>query len=212
MLCDLEQAVLDKLDSPVVYSAEKNETVFKEGTKVDNIFCLRSGHLRMYSRDCHGDSHLVAIAKPGEPVGFMDYFNTGSFTVFAEAGEDTEFCRLNVKDMEEVLKDPKASRALLHQFASRLRMVMGHQANFTTLSVRERVARTLLFLADQFGTSSEGEIKIQLSRKDLADLSATVVESFVRTIRSFQEDRVVKLKAKRVWILNRPELEKIQSL
>lgn len=71
-------------------------------------------------------------------------------------------------------------------------------------SVRQRAALSLLMLKDTYGIEheQEGEIEINLTREDLANIIGTATESLIRLLNEFKKENLIETKGRKIRILN----------
>jgi CRP/FNR family transcriptional regulator len=78
------------------------------------------------------------------------------------------------------------------------------------MTVKGRLAQTLISLSEKFGTTSDGHINCNLSRQDLASIVGTAYETLFRTLNELEEENIIKLSDKKdIRIISR---EKLQAL
>src|SRR5262249_26446425 len=87
-------------------------------------------------------------------------------------------------------------------------------SHLSVLTVRERLARTLLTLMERFGARNEAQgeetlVNVGLSRLELADLAGTVVETTVRTLTEFKSDGLIGSKGRKIVIKDADKLRQI---
>jgi CRP/FNR family transcriptional regulator len=71
-----------------------------------------------------------------------------------------------------------------------------------------------LELSDRFGESDEAGIRItlKLKREDLAQMTAVTVETVVRLLHDFQENKLITVRGRELKILNADRLTKIAGM
>jgi len=80
-------------------------------------------------------------------------------------------------------------------------------SNLGLKQLNGKLANSLLYLAqDKFKSD---DIYSHLTRKDLAELSGMAVESVVRILSEFSDDKIIKLNGKKIEILDIEMLRKI---
>ena len=62
---------------------------------------------------------------------------------------------------------------------------------------------------NEFGNDSEGFISLYLKRKEIGDLIGTSKEGCIRMLSSFKEKKLIDIKGKRIKIINKDDLSKI---
>src|SRR5690606_38849160 len=102
------------------------------------------------------------------------------------------------------------SMEVLRNICEDLKEADNDLVNMAQKTVRERLAHTLLYLQDKFGTDSDGTLKIQLSREELSGLIGTATESCIRLLSEFKKDELIDLIGKKISIINEKELRRIE--
>jgi len=71
-------------------------------------------------------------------------------------------------------------------------------------SVRQRLALTLIMLKDTYGVEQgmEGDIEINLTREDLANIVGTATESLIRLLNQFKKDNLITSSGRKIKILD----------
>jgi CRP/FNR family transcriptional regulator len=70
-------------------------------------------------------------------------------------------------------------------------------------SVRQRLALTLLMLKDTYGLEQQesGEVEINLSREDLANIVGTATESLIRLLNDFKREGFIETAGRKIRVL-----------
>jgi CRP-like cAMP-binding protein len=85
--------------------------------------------------------------------------------------------------------------------------------NLTQKHIRGRLAESLLFLYDTYGTEDDRTtIRVYLSREDIANLSNMTTSNAIRTLSIFASENVISIDGRRIKILNLEQLRKISEL
>jgi CRP-like cAMP-binding protein len=75
--------------------------------------------------------------------------------------------------------------------------------------VKQRLAETLLYLEDSFGTNEDNSLKIQLSREELAGMIGTATESCIRLLSELNKNKIIEITGKKITILQKDKLKNI---
>jgi CRP-like cAMP-binding protein len=86
-----------------------------------------------------------------------------------------------------------------------------HMVTLAQKNVKGRLAGTLLYLEDTFGTDSEGLLKLQLSREELAGMIGTATESCIRLLSELNKSDIIELVGKKIKIKNKLKLQRLSS-
>lgn len=78
-------------------------------------------------------------------------------------------------------------------------------------TVKQRLADALLYLDDNFGTDSEGFLKVHLSREELGNMVGTATESLIRMLSDFGKQGLINMDGKRIKLSNVPKLKRLSE-
>lgn len=76
-------------------------------------------------------------------------------------------------------------------------------------SVKERLAGTLLYLEENFGTDTDGALRLQLSREELAGMIGTATESCIQLLSELNKSDLIELLGKRIKIIDKNKLRRL---
>jgi CRP-like cAMP-binding protein len=65
---------------------------------------------------------------------------------------------------------------------------------------------------NDFGIDEQNNLKISLTREELANIVGTATESVIRLLSEFKSDKLVELNGRKIRILNKKGLEKISNV
>jgi len=77
-------------------------------------------------------------------------------------------------------------------------------------SVRQRLAETLIYINNSFGTKSDGTLSVLLSREDFANIIGTATESTIRVISQFKKERLITTIGKQIKIIDIEGLKRVE--
>ena len=86
-----------------------------------------------------------------------------------------------------------------------------HMVSLAQKNVKERLAETLLYLEENFGTNEDNTLRIQLSREELAGMIGTATESCIRLLSEFNKSGYIDLVGKKIVILDKNKLKRISE-
>jgi CRP-like cAMP-binding protein len=90
-----------------------------------------------------------------------------------------------------------------------LRSADDNMVNMAQKSVKERLAETLIYLHETFGTNADKTLKVQLSREELASMIGTATESCIRLLSDFNKLGLIELVGKKIVLKDINKLKKI---
>ncbi|MDF3026689.1 MAG: transcriptional regulator, Crp/Fnr family [Fluviicola sp.] len=181
---------------------KKNQTIFVEGSFPRGVFCINHGKVKVYALGDEGKEQIVHIAKAGEVIGFRAMLSGEQYKLSASTLEDSNVCFVSKDDFLNMM-DTNAS--LRNSLIQELSKELGERAIFITnlaqKTVRERLAYSLMILADIYGDEP-----INLSREDLANFVGTATETLIRLLKDMKEEGFIDTQTRKIFILKREEL------
>lgn len=194
----LEDAQMSEIMNGVQsFSYQKDETIYMEGDTSKALFIVNSGKIRIYRLSESGKEQLIRILNPGDYTGELALFNETRHESYAQAMVDTDVCVISKELLESFLmKYPAISLRFLSEFSKRLETSEKQTARFTNERVETRLAMFLSECVNE--TQSPIEIKLPMSKKDLASYIGTTPETLSRKLGELEERGLIKQKPKKV--------------
>jgi len=192
----LESQMIDK-------TYRKGQPIFLEGSFPSGIFYLKEGLVKKFKTDHAGKEHILSLCSTSELIGYSALLCNEPYPDSASALETS---RLGFLPKEVFLKATNESNDLMlgllsslsHEFSVMVNSVMV----FAHMTVRERLALTLLILSEKFGKKDKpDQVEIVLSRVDLANMVGTATETLVRMLQELRKEGVIEMNAKKISIL-----------
>ena len=92
------------------------------------------------------------------------------------------------------------SLKLIRYFSSELEESENDMRNLAHMSVKGRIAFTLMKLEQQFGKNEKGHINLQISRQDIASFAGTTYETVFRTMDILVKKGVIESVGRKISI------------
>lgn len=192
----LESQMIDK-------TFRKGQPIFLEGSYSSGIFYLKEGLVKKYKTDHAGKEHILSLCSTGELIGYSALLCNEPYPDSASAIETS---KLGFIPNEVFLKATNESNELMlcllsslsHEFSVMVNSVMV----FAHMTVRERLALTLLILSAKFRKKDKADlVEIVLSREELANMVGTATETLVRILQEFKKEGIIEINAKKIRLL-----------
>ena len=179
---------------------EREHVFFQEGETADHVFVAQSGRVRIQHFRPDGTVRTVCMVGPGETFCCLPTLDGGPYPAAAVAAEASVVVRMPGALYRQLMDENSAfSRASLKLFCGRLREA-GCEGCAQADDVGSRVAGKILTLADKFGDL------VPVTRKELAELAGTTVETAIRVTREFERQGWLSLARGRFRIQDRAAL------
>jgi CRP/FNR family transcriptional regulator len=188
--------------SAVTRLFHKGTTFYEEGEELEKVFVLISGLVRLLRLTPEGDRSIVGFVGPGDYFGGLGRTEVAGFT--AEAATDTVACWFEKKSfMDKVRQDGKAAFELLMRANDEIEAQKEHALILGSYDAQSRLAIFLLQLMRRWRpkVSPAEEVRIPMSRRDIADYLGLTTETISRAFSTLKSASVIDLPRKNLAIV-----------
>ncbi len=199
-------------DCKTSFTIKKGEPIFEEGETVNGIFCIKDGVCKLSKLSANGKDQIVKLVKSGELLGQRSMISEEPTNLSAVALEDMNVCFIPKSEIMGYFNtNNKFSMEVMKNICGDLKDSDDHMVSMAQKTVKERLAETLLFLENSFGTNSDGTLKIQLTREELAGMIGTATESCIRLLSEFNKNDLIELVGKKIALKDKAKLKKLSE-
>lgn len=203
---DVPPAALQEIERKMVEKKyPKNSSIFLEGDGAQSAWFVKEGHVKAVTHAPNGRCQALCMVGAKCMFGSCCSLGGGTYPCHSIAETDVTVVSIPLSDfMGLVIRYPQISRALVLHVSERLRHSKQAQA-FEQESVAKRILRVLVDMVAEFGNT------IPLTRRAIAEMAGTTVESSIRAFSKLEGKGLVstmrgKIMVKDVDVLN-DELE-----
>jgi len=187
--------------SKIQVSYLKGETIFKQGAFAPHVLFVNKGLALVYLQVGKSKRININIARKGDYVAFSSVFNKKTYPYSAVSLNDSTFCMIEKEALKEVISR-NANFAI--QMVSKNNLNESRYLdiinNLSYKQMRGKLASAILYLSSK---EFQNENIFQfLSRHDIADFASITVESTVKFLKEFENDKLISLKGKEIIIKN----------
>ena len=179
------------------------ETIYFPGDPNDTVYSIHDGRVRLAYLDESGKRLTLSIMSQGQVFGETTLAGESKQRWIAEAMEDSVFCMIP----RDVLirfaeRNPKLALKINKLVGERQVAIENKLTSLLFKGVRERLAQTLLQLAEDYGESEKGSIQlsIKITHQDLAYLIGSTRETTSTILGEFERDGLVNKSRERIRI------------
>jgi CRP/FNR family cyclic AMP-dependent transcriptional regulator len=176
-------------------SVNADQTLFLAGDEGDGCYRVEDGLLKASVAAPNGGERILAILGPGSVVGELSMIDGAPRSASVTALRDSKLCYVSQADFDTIGRaSPELYRHVMKVLARRLRDTNSALAASSFLSVKGRVARALLSLAEAFGKDvGSGRILIRqkVNQSDLAAMAGIARENVSRVLKDWTEHGMV---------------------
>ncbi|MBD0832340.1 Crp/Fnr family transcriptional regulator [Aestuariibaculum sediminum] len=190
---------------------KKGEVIFEEGDVVNGVFCVKDGICKLSKLSANGKDQIVKLVVKGDLLGQRSLVTEEVTNLSAVALNDMEVCFIPKSEIvSDLQKNSKFSFDVLKDMANDLRQADDIIVNMAQKSVRQRLAETLVYLYDSFGTNPDKTLSVILSREDYANIVGTAVESAIRVLSQFKKQGLISTSGKKIKIEDLEGLKRVE--
>ncbi|MEI9991957.1 MAG: cyclic nucleotide-binding domain-containing protein [Rhizomicrobium sp.] len=181
----------------------RNESVFQEGDRAQNIYRLVSGTIRLCRHTPDGRRHIAEFVLPGDLFGVFG----GTEQAFtAEAVTDVTlvaYSRVQFDRLSE--RDPRFRANILRHLSTTLMTAQLHTFVLGCQSAKERLASFILRLADRTGAMDTGRLDLTMGRQDIADHLGLTIETICRAVTALKNEKLIAVPTTHQLVLRNVE-------
>jgi CRP-like cAMP-binding protein len=172
----------------------EGEPIYHVGQPATHLFVLAAGRMKVIRSALDGQDVLVDIVTPGGLFGTLSSLGDTTYSDTAQALTVSCALRISADEFRNVLRaHPGVALTVLDDVAHRLEQAHQSVRRLSGCSIRQRVAATLLALADKLG-QPHGDatlLQLPLTRSDLAAMTGTTTESVSRVVSKLRRDGII---------------------
>ena len=156
-----------------------------------------------------GRENLLSVMGPSDMFGELSIFDPGPRTSSAVCVTEVQAATMDSEMLRTWINDhPEISQQLLRVLARRLRRTNASLADLIFTDVPGRVAKTLLQLANRFGTQEGTGLRVNhdLTQEEIAQLVGASRETVNKALATFAQRGWIRLEGKSVVIVDTEHL------
>lgn len=187
---------------------ERGARLFRPGDPLSSIYVARDGAFKTVSIDEEGEEHVVGFHLPGELIG-LDALGEGRHRCEAVALTTANVCEVPFEQLATVAAQlPSLQQQLLRVIGQSVGRDQDHMGMLVRRQANERIALFLHGLGERLGHigQSSTQIKLPMSREDIARFLGLALETVSRGFTRLQDDGVIGVVGRRVDVLDTAEL------
>ena len=182
---------------------EKNEVLFEEKEKINNIYFVIDGKVSIFKINENGDRKVIFILNEGEMINEITTDKKRESSVFCEVFEHATILKYNIDDFIKIMeKDFYLTKNIINYMERRNRRLYRQLKNSISIKMDKKLAAKLYRISKEFGTN-KGEwtlIDVNISITYLSDMLGCKRETLSRAMKTLQNEGLVKLENKKIFV------------
>jgi CRP/FNR family transcriptional regulator len=184
---------------------DQGTVIILEGETAEALYFVVSGAVKVFKTSADGKEQTLAIIRPQETFNEVPVFDGDVNPASAQAMTPVTLYGIGVNDMLIILRSYcQVAINITKVMANRLRHLVVLVEDLSFRHVIGRVARILLEY-----TLDGAPPQPRLTQRDMATMAGTAREVVSRSLRTLEEDGLIKIDRHRIIIRDRDALKKI---
>ncbi len=207
-LTETEKIQLDS--NSVTMRYKKGEMICKQGSFASHVMFMEKGLAKVFL-DNGKNSLVLKIIPDGHLLGLSSINEDHTtFQYSAMAYIDSEIKLIDIGFFKQLIaQNPDFTKEVINILSANSVLINGRFFSLTHKQSFGRLADIILCLSDRVFKSTEFDL--QLSRKDLAELSGMSQETVIRMLKNFREEQIIEMKGKNFKVLDYSKLKRISE-
>lgn len=160
---------------------EKGNILISPDDNIEYVSYLKSGYVKMYTISESGKELVLNIFKPGTYFPAIPVISGENNYFFYEAFSDVKLIKVTKENfLDFIEREKEVYKDISKRIFSGMNSILVRMSYLLSSNAKARVAATLLMCSTRFGIKKDSgdlEIDIDLTHKDIADLSGLTREA-----------------------------------
>ena len=203
---ELSPADLDSVRQLVFErTAERGEVILLEEETAEALYFVASGAVKVFKTSAEGKEQILSIVRPGDSFNDVPVFDDGPSPASAEAMGPVTLYGIRKLDFADILRDyPQVAFNVIRVLADQIRQLVSLVED---LSFRHVIGRVVKILLNNAGDGSSPAPR--LTQQEMAAMAGTAREVVARSLKTLEEEGMIKLERHRIVITNKEALEEM---
>jgi len=191
---------------------KKGEILYQEGHRIHGVYFIESGIVKIFKTGFDGKEQIIMFGKEGDIIGYRSVLANELACTTAKVIDEGLHCFIPANLLLQLVKEnPSFSYEIMKLACKELADANQYITDLAQKSVRERLADILLHLVEKFELDDENNLKISLTREELANIVGTATESVIRLLSDFKHSGLIDLQGRKIKILDMKGLKHISN-
>jgi CRP/FNR family transcriptional regulator len=203
-----ELAMLSEKRTQVSYL--KGEMIFKQGAFAPHVLFIQSGLIKVYLQTGIRKVQNLWVARSGDFLAFSSMFDKKIYPYSALTLTDAEILMIDKESLGKLLRsNPEFGFRITSRNFHSENHLLEIIANLSSKQMRGKLASALIYLSSE--PFLQEDLYSHLTRQDIAEFASISVESVIKFLKEFENDGILTLDGKQVWIRDPERLRRISE-
>ncbi|MFC2116494.1 Crp/Fnr family transcriptional regulator [Bacteroidota bacterium] len=188
----------------------QGEMILKQGTTATHVLSLVGGVVKLYIEGIGDRNLFLSLISPTVLFAGPGIYTDRRVHYSAAAVTDVKVCFIDSNHFRKILEtNAKFAHQIIIRASERAIGMYDKIVSLTQKQMHGRMADGLLYLANGFYKSNS--FCLQISRQDIADMTAMSKDSAIRILKEFERDSIIALNGRALEILDMDHLYEVSQ-
>jgi len=195
----------------------RGDTIWRQGSPASHFTFICSGKVKVLKYQSDGKEIILGIFAEGEPVGEIAVYKRVDFPASAVALEQTEVLQIHRDHFYGTIKsNTQLLEATVNSMMRRNQDLVGRIDELATDGAEQRLAMLFCKFSEKMGKRTHLEdgtmgvyIDLDLTRRDIAELINTRVETAIRLMSRWNKEGPIKTEKTGFLVVDIAQLERL---
>lgn len=178
----------------------KGELLLKRGQKLDGLYMVLEGKLKLYLLSCNGSERIIRLLSPGDTFGEVIMFNEIPSPVFVQTLTTSQLAYLPRESVYATLASrPQFTIAMVKSLSQMLHEMINDLESCCMQNARQRLAHYLVCRAHS-GAEPIEILQLPASKAIVASTLNLSAETFSRELHQLARDGLISIDRREIRI------------
>jgi len=180
---------------------DKDEYIFREGQNAHFYHQVVEGKIKMVSETSDGKEFIQGFFVTGQSFGEPPVFEGGEYPASAIAEQSSIIIRLSIPSFIQLLRENFTVHFKITKLlAKRIKNKANTLKEISCYSPEHRIISLLEnFKKEKVGVVAGNKVKIDYTRKQIADMTGLRVETVIRVMRTLHDKKILTIEKGKVF-------------
>jgi CheY-like chemotaxis protein len=189
----------------------KKGEIYREGSYPFYLFYINKGRVKVFKTNDDGKELIVGLYSEGDYFGHVNLMTDEPYTDSAAALDNCELNLIPKSDFNDLMhKNRQVSKKFIGILSKEIQENEDQLIKLAYNSVRKRVSEALVKFFEPLDELTF-KIGIKISREDISNVAGTSLETAIRTLSDFKDEKLIEIVSGKIKILNMENLKRLRN-
>jgi DNA-binding response OmpR family regulator len=194
-----------------VRNYKKKAEIYREGSYPFYLFYITKGRIKVYKTNDDGKELIVGLYSEGDYFGHVNLMTDQAYTDSAAAIDECELNLIPKSDFNDLMnKNRQVSQKFISILSKEIQENEEQLIKLAYNSVRKRVSEALIKFFEPLDEKMQHQ-GIKISRDDISNVAGTSLETAIRTLSDFKDEKLIEITTGKIKILDMQNLRRLRN-